>query len=83
MARTFTKVLMGAIALVGLTTTLATAQMTGTVKSVDGKGMITVKMDDGKEYQVELRGVREGDQVECSLAKNGKVECKEPKKGGM
>lgn len=83
MARTFTNILIGGMALVCVVTTLATAQMTGTVKSVDRKGMITVKMDDGTEHQVQMRGVREGDQVECALAKNDKIECKEPKKGGM
>src|SRR5712691_2447748 len=83
MVRTLTKILAGAVVLLCVVTTHATAQMKGTVKSVDGKGMITVKMDDGTEHQVQMRGVREGDPVECELAKNGKLECKEPKKGGM
>jgi len=59
-----------------LSTTLATAaMMTGTVTSVDDKGMATVKTEDGKEHKVKGEGWKTGAKVECEM-KEGKTECK-------
>jgi len=62
-----------------LGTTLATAgMMTGTVTSVDDKGMATVKTDDGKEHKVKGEGWKAGAKVECE-SKEGKTDCKAAK----
>lgn len=59
-----------------LSTTLATAaMMTGTVTSVDDKGMATVKTDDGKEHKVKGEGWKAGAKVECEM-KEGQTKCK-------
>jgi len=59
-----------------LGTTLATAaMMTGTVVSMDDKGMATVKTEDGKEHKVKGEGWKVGAKVECET-KEGATMCK-------
>jgi hypothetical protein len=76
MLRTLGKTLALTCAGLVLGTTLATAaMMTGTVQSVDDKGMATVKTDDGKEHKVKGEGWKAGAKVECEM-KEGKTDCK-------
>lgn len=45
----------------------AGAGITGTVASIDKKGMATIKAEDGKEYHVKGKGLQAGDAVECAM----------------
>ena len=76
MRRTVGKTITLACAGLMLGTTLATAaMMTGTVTSIDDKGMATVQTNDGKEHKVKGEGWKVGAKVECE-AKEGKTACK-------
>lgn len=76
---TIKQALLCGMAVLMLVPTLALAGAPATVTSVGSKNTVTVKTDDGKEYQVQMRGVREGDQVDCDVSKDGKATCQEKK----
>jgi hypothetical protein len=82
MVRTLTRALRFGAAVFVLVPTLALASSNATVTKVEGKGVVTVKTEDGKEHQVQIRGVQEGDQVTCDVAKDGKLECEKKSRGG-
>ena len=76
MLRTLGKTIALTCASLVLGTTLATAaMMTGTVTTIDEKGMATVKMEDDKEHKVKGEGWKVGAKVSCEM-KEGKTECK-------
>ena len=55
-------------------TTVFAAEIVGTVSAVDEKGMATIKTTEGKELQVQMKGVKVGDKVDCH-PKGEKMSC--------
>jgi len=76
MLRMLSRYLGLSVAVLCFVATLATAQtMTGTVTTIDDKGMATVKTEDGKEHMVKGEGWKVGAKVEC-MTKEGTTSCK-------
>ena len=78
MSHRFSKLLIGALAVLWITCTVAVADdkmMMGKVKEVDSAGMTTIMMSDGKEMKTMMKDAKAGDAVECMM-KDGKTECK-------
>jgi hypothetical protein len=63
-----------AVMSVMLSTATFAAEIVGTVSSVDDKGMVTIKTTEGKELNVQMAGVKVGDEVDCH-PKGGKMSC--------